>query len=361
MIRIIQKFLFLIVLVPALGLSYYVGLVMTDRHATDAGIMIKRQESGPSISGLGAALGLSSVSGTEDERILLAYILSFDMLNQLNAELNLREHFTQPGIDFYSRLDSEASREEFLKYFRKHVSVRQDTTTGLLNIQVQAFDPEYSLKMMERILFHSEAFVNDISQSLAEQQVAFMRSEVERAETTLREQKDSLLRFQNQNQLLSPQGQSEALMGVINSLQADLIREEAQLSQLQSYLNPDAPQIVSSRSRIQALQREIDRQSARLVGEGTQQLNELNAQFANLQLSLEFATNNYTTALNAFEMARTEASRKLRNLVVVTSPQLSEEAQYPKRAYWVITWLIGALLVYGILQLVFSIIREHLD
>lgn len=361
MIKRIQQFLVVIILLPVLAISFYIGQMMTDRYATEASIMIKRHAQGPSVTGLGAALGLGDLSATEDERLLLAYMHSPDLLTLLDQDLDLRSHYSQGSVDRFSRLEPNASREEFLKYYRNHVNVRQDGTTGLLNIEVQAYDPELSKALLEKLLEYSEAFVNEINLNLALQQLEFVRTELLRAEDTLRREKAVMLNFQNENRVFSPEGQSQALSTAINSLESDLIREETQLSQFESYLNPDAPQIVSTRARIQALRTEIERQKSRLVGGGNENLNELSAQYSNLELNLEFATNAYTTALSAYENARAEASRKMRNMVIVVSPQLADEAKYPERGYWIITWLLGALLVYGVLKLLLSIIREHKD
>ncbi|MEX1213603.1 hypothetical protein [Saccharospirillum sp.] len=361
MIKRLQQHLVWVIMLPVLVVAVYIGYYMTDRYAAEAAVMVKQNAQGPSVSGLGEALGLGSASAGEDERLLLAYVHSPDLLARLQEELDIRSHYSNPEIDWYSRLPEDATREEFLEYYRNHVSIAQDGTTGLLEIEAQAFDPEFALALNRWLLQFSEAFVNEINQALADQQVAFMRQEVDRAQETLRVEKQAILNFQNANRTFSPEGQSQALSSVINTLESELVQEETQLSQFQSYLNEDAPQIVSTRSRIAALRQEIERQKSRLVGQGENNLNELNAEYNNLLLNLEFATNAYTTALSAFEQARAEASRKLRNLVVVSSPQLAEEARYPERTYWIITWLLGAILVFAIARLILSIIREHKD
>lgn len=116
MIKRIQQFLVVIILMPVFAISVYIGQMMTDRYATEASIMIKRHAQGPSVTGLGAALGLGDLSATEDERLLLAYIHSPDLLLLLDEDLNLRSHYSQPSVDRFSRLAPDASREEFLKF-----------------------------------------------------------------------------------------------------------------------------------------------------------------------------------------------------------------------------------------------------
>lgn len=351
----------LMIAAPLILTVLYINMCMSDRYATEAMIMIKKNNSTAPVSGLGAALGLGEASASEDERILLAYIHSPDLMTQLDHELQIRQHYSQRGIDLISRLPKNASREQFLRFYRKHVKVRQDGVTGLLSIEVQAFDPEFSLSLAERLLHYAEQFINGINLALANQQVDFMRKEVRRAEEALRREKSSILAFQNENRIFNPEGQIQSLSGIMNTLEGQLVQEEAQLSEFESYLSPTASQILVSKARIKALREEIQRQQKRVVGGDENNLNQLNAEYVNLQLNLEFSTNSYTASLNAFEQARAEASRKLRHMVIVSSPQAAEQAKYPRRMYWTVTWIVSAILLYGILQLLLAIIREHKD
>lgn len=363
MIRLLFRLLPLIVFVPMAVLMWYLAYEMSNRYAATAQVRVKMNEPSAPISGLGSALGVSVSGGEEDENLLLAYINSPDLLNALEAELNLFEHYSDESIDWYSRLSDDASREDFLEYYRERVTVERDGTTNLLVIEVQTFNRTLAEALMREVLARSEDFVNDINQQLAQRQLEFAQEDLQRAQEQLRISKDALLRFQNENRVFSPQGQSEALSSVINSLESQLIQAETQLNEYQSYLNDDAPQLVATRARINALREEIERQRSRMVGDSSnrQQMNELNADYQALELELEFATNNYTSMLSAFEAARTEATRRLRNLVVVSSPQRPDEARYPDRIYWILTWLLGAVLVYFTLRLILSIVREHQD
>ncbi|MFW7379735.1 MAG: hypothetical protein ACOH5I_13060 [Oligoflexus sp.] len=339
----------------------YLTFFMSDRYASEAIIMIKKNASSPAVSGIGAALGLGDTISTEDERILLAYMQSPDILQKLDEELKLREHYSSNDIDILSRLPKNASREDFLAFYRQHVKIHQDGTTGLLNIEVQAFNSQFSLLVTQKLLQYAESFINDINLALAHQEVEFMRQEIALSENSLRKEKAAILEFQNQNQVINPEGQIQSLSTILSSLESQLIQEETQLGEYQSYLAPTASQIVTSQARIKALRDEIARQQRRVIGGKSDNLNQLNSEYVNLQLNLEFASNRYTTSLSAFERARAEASQKFRHMVVVSSPQAAEDAKYPQRFYWCVTWIFGFGLMIGAWQLTYTIIREHHD
>lgn len=353
---------FSVYLLSSLGIIvFYLSFIMSDRFATDAIIMIKKNQNTPQLAGIGAALGLGNVVSSEDERILLSYIQSPDLLKHLDNKLNLKDHYSRASLDFLSNLSASASREEFLDYYRSKVSINMDTQTGFLKLEAQAFSPEFSLAIMKEILISAEKFVNEISITMANQQVEFMKKEVDLAQNDLRREKNEIQQFQNLYKIFSPEGQINSLSGIIAKLEGELIEQEAQLNQYNSYLNESAPQIVQIKAKINALRQEIDKQKTRVVGDGDEDLSEIYSQYSNLKINLEFATQKYQVAISALEAARAEASRKLRHLVVVSSPQLADDARYPDRLYWIVTWSLATGLIYSIARLVISIIEEHKD
>ena len=64
-------------------------------------------------------------------------------------------------------------------------------------------------------------------------------------------------------------------------------------------------------------------------------------------------------ALTSLESSRIEAIRKMKNLIVISSPHLAEEALYPRKSYVIGTSLALLLILYGFIVLVLSVIRDH--
>ncbi|MNS89097.1 hypothetical protein D3C72_1230970 [compost metagenome] len=56
-----------------------------------------------------------------------------------------------------------------------------------------------------------------------------------------------------------------------------------------------------------------------------------------------------------------EASKKLRSLVTVVSPNLPDRAVYPERIYNLITLLVALGLLYGIVRFVIATVEDHRD
>ncbi|WP_257291802.1 hypothetical protein [Endozoicomonas sp. ONNA1] len=348
-----------IVLIPWAIAAIYFTLIASDRYVSEASFLIERSDSGGgSIEGL-SLFGVTP-QASNDQRILETFIQSPDMLDYLNQEVSLRQHYIESG-DWISRLSPSASQEDFLDFYRSHINVRYNDTNGMVDMEVQGFEPEYTKKITDLILSKSESFVNDISHNLANEQLTFVRSEVERAEQRLKDFTRRLLNFQNETGLLSVEEQGAALNGIMNELQAELIRSQTELQTLTSYLNENSSQVIALKQRISALQSQITTEKDKLVDSGSTSLNDLAARQQELQLDLDLATQAYTSALVALETTRTEASRKLKQLVVVSSPYQAQDAKYPKVAYSLINILLVLLMIFALARMIRATIHEHRD
>lgn len=311
-----------------------------------------------SMSGL-SLLGVTPQS-SNDQRILETFIQSPDMLDYLDSELNLREHYSAEA-DPISRLAPDASYEDFLAYYQDHMRIQFNDTNGMLDMELQGFSPEFALQLAEHVLKRSEAFVNEISHSLADEQLAFVQGEVALSEKRLKEMTEKLVQFQNQTGLLSAQEQGAALNTIMNELRAELVRNQAELQTMMSFLNSNSPKVVALKQRIAALEAQLDTEKNRLTDSSTTTLNDLAATQQELQLDLELATKAYSSSLVALESARTEASRKLKQLVVISSPHLAEEAKYPRVVYALTNILLILLALFALVRMIQATVREHRD
>ena len=352
---------FMIVVIPMIVLALYYGLVSSDRYVSQADFTIKENVDSSMSSSLGGLISIARPPVIQDILMLQTFIESSDMLDLLDSELGLRAHYQDPSIDFFSRLETDASREDQLEYYQKHISLVLDEASSVMRIEMQGFDREYAHTALRTLMTNGESFINEVGHRLAEAQLAFVQEQLELVQEALRNAKNKLLAFQDRNRLLSPEQQGQSMVSILDTLQAELVREKTNLKQLLSYQQKSAPQVVASMERIDALTRQIEDETTKLVGDGSSNLNELLAEYTNLQLELEFAKDAYASTLVALEQSRAEATKKLKHLVVVSAPNLPDEALYPRKAYILVTTLFVLLLLYGIVRMVFASIQEHQD
>jgi len=351
----------LIIALPLLLASTYLLLLAQERYVSESQVIVKRSgESGGGLSmNLGALLGGSASTVREDAMLLQQYIHSPDMLAHLEKTIGVKNAFTDAGLDPFYRLAADATREQRLAYFRARVAVDFDENTSLLTIKSQGFNPLYAQELNRAILTESEHFLNELSHKITREDLAFAQTEVDRAYQKLNQAKEALLTYQNRSGQLDPQAQAQAAGQLVIELQAKQAQLETELRNLQTYLQADAPQVVAARNALGALQTQITQEKAKLAAPGDGHLNRQAAQFQELRADVEFQLDLYKLALASLEKTRVEASHKIKSLAVITTPQLAQEAEYPRKVYSLAALLLVCGLLYGVLRLGLSIIEDH--
>ncbi|MDH6164499.1 capsular polysaccharide transport system permease protein [Leclercia adecarboxylata] len=338
----------------------YFALIASDRYVSRADIVVKQADQ---IKMLPDALSMLGLGGSNHEDVLIIqdYLKSTDLLNKLDKKLDLKAHFQNSAVDYFSRLPSVASQEDFLKYYREHLTLRLDDISGVLTIELQAFDPAYGQKVVGVMLKESESFINKLGHQVALEQLAFVEKEVDRAYQRVQAEKTKVLEFQNTHHLISPESTSTARMGVVSQIEAQLAQQQAQLKQLQSYMKATAPAVVSVQARVDALTEQLAQEQARLTGADRNAMNEITASYMDVQTQASLAADLYKTGLVSLEQARMEAYRKLKHLLVISQPTLAEDAEYPRRLYNLATIGVLLCLLYGLIVMGLATLREHQD
>lgn len=356
------RFLLFVVL-PFAAVALYLFAFASERYLTQAQFTVRDSMTQAESAGfdLGGLLGRFG-GGRQDEYLLRDYILSADLLQELDEALGLRAAWSDPAIDPFWRLPADASEEDFLDYYHGMTSVLFDQESGIMTVELQGFAPDHAKATLDMILMMSERLVNEISNRLAREQLGFIHQEIEDNSRRLRTAKTALLGFQNEYSVVDPKEEAQLVINVIANMEVSLAEDKAELSALRSYLGGDAHEVVALRNRIAAKAAQMEAQKKRLTGVGDdERLNEVMARFEELRFDLEFANERYRLALQALEGAQIEASRKVKSLVVVSRPNLPDEALYPDKAYILAT--VGAFLLMGfaILSVIFAAIREHME
>jgi capsular polysaccharide transport system permease protein len=106
----------------------------------------------------------------------------------------------------------------------------------------------------------------------------FAQEELQQARVRLDKSKAELLAYQNQNNILDP-ASATAATSLVMTLQGKKVELEAELRNLLSYLREDAPQVISIRNSIKALQAQIDAEQSKITAPGDKKLNSMAADF----------------------------------------------------------------------------------
>jgi capsular polysaccharide transport system permease protein len=255
----------------------------------------------------------------------------------------------------------DAPFEIFHAHYLSRTSVEFDEYSGILVIKAQAYDRGMAQAIASSLVTEGERFMNSLAHNLAQSQVTFLERQVNILAERATQARQGLLSYQNRKGMASPQATAETIVAIVARLTAQRAELETQRSALQSYLVPSHPSIVQINQQIGSIDRQIALEQGKLAAPGGNTLNRTVEEYQRLELQAGFAQDMYKTALTALEQGRIEATRTLKQMSVVQSPSTPERSMEPRRAYNSLVFLLVALLLAGVAQLLLSIMRDHKD
>lgn len=346
-------------LIAILCSSFYWSIWAADRYVSKATVVLESPQLAS--NELSFASLLQSGGNHKDLLLLREYLLSVDMLKIVQQKLDFRAHYNSQG-DIFSRLiKKDAPIEELHNYYLRRVSVELDEYAGVLNIQAQAYNPEYAQQLVSLLLEAGEEQMNEMGRRLAAEQVHFLENELTRLNKRLILTQNKLLVFQNKQGLVSPSQTIENINQVVANLEGELARMQAKRTAVSSYQSQHSGDMKHLQSEINALREQINSQRKRLAQAAGDSLNKVSAEYNTLELQAQFAQQTYSNALAALENTQLEAARQLKQVSVLQSPLLPEYATEPHRLYNISVFALITLFLAFIASMLAMIIRDHRD
>ncbi|PRY66340.1 capsular polysaccharide transport system permease protein [Vreelandella songnenensis] len=349
-----------VALIAILLVSFYWFVWAQERYVSRATVVLESpQVATPELS-LSSLMG-GGAGNTADLLLLREHLLSVDMLRLLDKQLGLRQHYNEHG-DFFAKLrNANVPIEELHKYYLRRVEVELDEYAGVLNIQVQAYTPEFAHEMTSLLLQAGENHMNEMGHRLADEQVHFLERQMVRLDERFTETRQALLEYQNEYGLVSPTDTVASINQVVATLEADLARLQAQRSALSSFQSQQSPELRQVERNISALRDQIVEQRDRIAQASGDSLNSVSAEYETLELQAQFAQETYSSALAALENTRLEAARQLKQVSVLQSPLMPEYPTEPNRLYNSTVFAIITIFLAFILSMIIMIIKDHRD
>jgi capsular polysaccharide transport system permease protein len=353
----------LVVIPLALAVVYFCFFAV-DRYISSAQVVVRQEGGGQgaSLPGLSTLLTGANPASREETLYLREFITSNDMMQLLEDKLHWVEHYQAQRSDIIYWLPKDAQREDLLKFYQRMVKANYDETNGLLTVSVQALSQTMAKQMLTEILSASEHFVNEVSHSIAREQMSFAKSELENARKNYSMRKEQLLTFQNLNKVLDGKTSAQSRADIIANLEAEYSKQQAVTTEMQYKLRADSPQVQQQKQRVNAIRAQLSTEKGMLVSAPDgDQANVVASRYQQLMLDAGIAEDTYKSAVAALDTSRIEASKKIRTLVTVVTPNMPEMALYPERLYDLATILMGLLMLYGISRFLIASIEDHRD
>ena len=357
----ILRSLIIVVGGPALLAITYFGFIASDIYVSESRFAIK-SASGSGASGLEALVSVPIISsGSLDTSVVIDYVESQDMMLKVQEKLDIKAHYSDKSIDALSRLAEDATHEQMLKYFRKHVRMLRDSSSDVITLTTRAYTPEMAQRIAQLVIELSEQLVNTLSIRMEEDALMTAKDEVARAEEKVKAASVSVTKFRRSSSSLNPAEESSALLGIVSGLENRLIEARALLSEKLAFMRENSPEIVGLKNKINALSKQMHIEKGRLSGgENEFEMGGLIEAYQPLILDQELASQQYASALGSLELARIEAQRKKQYLVTFIQPSMPDEAIEPRRINLILTVVIFSFLAYVLFGLMWSALKDHI-
>ncbi len=352
-----------LVAVPSVAVACYYAFIASDQYVSEARFTV-RGGMPPKLDGIGSLTGVPSILIIQDTQIIMNYIQSRSMVEQLEKSVGLRSLFNGPAVDFFSRLKAGAKIEKFLRYWKSMVDLSVQMPAGIVVFSVRAFSPEDSARITDAALEASELLVNQMNDQMIADTLSVSEKERQRAEANLAGTRASLERARNEEGTLSADKSADAFSGLITVVRGDLAKMQQDYDTQRRYVAENSPVIRNLQAKISAANEEIAKLQANLTqSPGDAATKNLAGSMSKLEyatLENQIAEKMYASSLALLEHARLASETKLMYINTFVRPVPAQEAKYPRRLLNTALFAAAALAVWGALVGLMGMLRNKL-
>lgn len=347
--------------IPFMILSMYVLFIQTELFQSSSTVMVKDLKSTPASTDLMTALLPSTSSSMQDSMILEKYIQSEEMFRKVDRVFNLKEHYMSDQIDMVNRCYGFSTMEDFLKVYRSRLIIQYDATSSTLDIGFLHANAITAQQILFFIVKESTQILNRYDKENGAVLLNFIQQQEQENRKLLTDAIEQLVAYQNKNRMIDPSVDIEAKSSIIAQLEAKLVQKETEYSSLKQYMNEKSSELKILRGEIQSIKSKLNEIKTQLSGSNENELNENLFEFEELKAEVEYKKERYKQTLIQLDLAKIQATQNSKNLIIVTQPTLPDYYSYPNKIKTVITILLLLLLLYGIITMVQSIVKDHRD
>ncbi len=323
------------VLVPLVVVAIYLGLVAKDQYASTAGFTVRQEEGASATDLLGGLAKFTGSSASGDSDILYEFIRSQALVRRIDEARDLRGYYSQNwSADPVFSLWPDASIEDLRWFWKRIVRVSYEQSSGLIEVEVLAFDPLMAQMIAGDIVRESQDMVNALNEVARVDAINYAMADLAQAEQRLKNTRSELTGFRTRTQIVDLQSDIQGRMGVMNNLQQQLATELVDFDELSGTTRSDDPRVSQAMRRIEVIRGRIAQERRDFATTEVPQTGEdyptLISEFEGLVVEREFAEQAYRAALTARDSAQAEAIRQSRYLAAYIEPTLAEDAEYPR-------------------------------
>ncbi len=347
-------------LVPALITFLYAVLIYDSMYVSKTTFTIQSNTTEKSFD-FGAS-SLLTAGVNKDLHVVYAYIKSVDLFNDLDSELNLKEHYQHH--DPVSTMPSQPTIMDIEEYWDGVTTVKIDADSDIMLMTVRTYDPEFSKLLADTVLRKIDNLVNTMNAHALEDSIKLAKREVKEAEDRVRSIAEKIRIYRDEHEYIDPKTEAGSTMGIVSTLESEIAQKKAELAEKLGYMRSNSQEIITLERKIASLENQVKELRSRISSSGKyvdqKSMSKSVAEYEKLELEYQFAQKILESVRTTLEVTRQQSLSKNKYLVKIDEPKIPDESLWPrpfKAASLVMA--ISFLLILGI-SLIVSAVMEHL-
>lgn len=347
--------------IPTFGSFLYFGFLASDQYESETRFTVRSSTAALGDDQMGNIAGKPKAKIVQDTQIVVSFITSHEILQMLENDLNFNEIYGSSEIDRIARLPEDATAEELLDYWTKMVSVSVSPSSGIVTVSAKAFAPEDSQLIVRSIMEKSEVVVNQVNDRIWRDVVTTAQNNLKNATKELQQARGMLANARNDNGILSVDGSSQLITGLIGRIEAELLALQQRFDTSLSSVSSDAPQMRVLRREIESKERQIAELNSRIASSGStsRSLAQISTDLSQFELTLSLAESKFAASVKTLEQVQFISKQQLLYLDSFLEPRIPDEALFPRRGLWITLSMALGLVAWGFLFGLLNLVRSR--
>lgn len=300
----------------------------------------------------------------QDTAVLLNYLGSPSIVRDLQKNIDLQQVYGRGSIDVFSRLPSDATQDDTLRYWKDHYTASVSPKSGIVQLKVIAYAPEEAHNLVRLVLQLSEQQINMLSSGMWNDLLISSQRDVDAATSEVADLRGKLRDTQNRTGVFDVDLTAESISTILTSIESDIAQLKSRREALSQSLEKSAPQLTDMDRRLAALEEQAQKLGAKAAGASTEQAGNLadySSIFDKLKLDLKIAENKLESAIKEVEKVKLVSSLQLVYVDNFTEPTIPDKSTTPNVLLALFLWFLLWTVICSIACGVVLFIRNKLD
>jgi capsular polysaccharide transport system permease protein len=359
MITVIVTFI-----LPMLGSVGYYGMIASPGYVSEVRFIVRSSAPLLSRDRYSSETVEPKAKIVQDTAVLLNYLESPAIIQDLQKTVDLQKMFGRDDIDILSRLSSDTSQDDLLKYWKRHYSASVNPKSGIVELRVIAFTPNEANDLVTLIMKLAEQQVNRLNSGMWDSLLASTQRDVDSATKEVADLRARFRDVQNQTGVYDLDLSAQSIMTILTEVEGRIAELKSRRSALSRTVKEGAPQLSDLDRQLVALEEQSADLKAKTAGKAdgtTSNLAQYSSEFDQLKLSLTMAESKLTAAIRDVEKAKLVSSLQLVYVDNFTDPSMPDTSTYPRVTLNIFLTFLACVAACGIACGLLTMVRNKLD